>query len=197
MGKTRLVKSSRIFALGTLVLFILLVMVSGAQTRQIERDGSPAHSISADANHELPASSRSHGHPIIIISPMQKGLGIALSLVFLAVVLFSIRKQHLSLDYALPWMLIGIVMGVLAAFFEPLVVPVAEAFGIVIPMLLLLLIGMIFLLLLTFYASMRLSIHEQRIKNLMQEAGISKLELTQLRQDLSLKKTNGEQRSTP
>lgn len=196
MRRTKLVKAMRISVLGALVLFMLLaIMVDGAQSQENMPDGVRPPALSTGSNHEVQASSLSPNHAHIAISPMQKGLGIALSIIFLAVVFFSIRKQHLSLDYAFPWMAIGIVMGVLAVFFEPLIMPIADAFGIAIPMLLLLLIGMIFLLLLTFYTSMRLSLHEQRIKNLMQEAGISKLELGQLRDGLSVRKTRepGEQ----
>lgn len=187
MRRTRLVRVARIATLGALVLFMLLTMVNGAHSRENMADNVSNPSISSGSNQQILTSSHSHAN--IVISQMQKGLGIALSIIFIAVVLISIRKQHLSLDYALPWLVIGAIMGILAAFFEPLVVPFAAAFGIAIPMLLLLLIGMIFLLLLTFYASIRLSIHEQRIKNLMQEAGISKLELEQFRHELSAWKT--------
>ena len=182
-----MVRVARIATLGALVLFMLLTMVNGAHSRENMADNVSNPSISSGSNQQILTSSHSHAN--IVISQMQKGLGIALSIIFIAVVLISIRKQHLSLDYALPWLVIGAIMGILAAFFEPLVVPFAAAFGIAIPMLLLLLIGMIFLLLLTFYASIRLSIHEQRIKNLMQEAGISKLELEQFRHELSAWKT--------
>jgi hypothetical protein len=167
----------RIIAAAIIVIFFLMATVAGnAQITEHALSVVHASTISAVGNEVLtpqPAALPS----VIVVSPLQKGLGVFLSMLFLAIVLIFIRRQHLSLDYGLPWILAAIAMGFLAVFFELFVGPVAGALGITIPILLLFLIGIVFLLVLNFYVNVRLSALEKQIKNLAQEVGINKLEL--------------------
>lgn len=106
-------------------------------------------------------------------SGLHKSFGLLLSILFISLVILLIGKQRLSLDYAWPWFIVGVVMGGLSLGFNHLVVPVADALGIVTPVFLPLLLAITFLLLIVFYLSIRLSRHDILIKNLMQEAGIA------------------------
>lgn len=108
-------------------------------------------------------------------SGLHKSFGLLLSILFVTFVILLIGKQRLSLDYAWPWFIVGVVMGGLSLGFNYLVVPVADALGIMTPVFLPLLLAIIFLLLIVFYLSMRLSKHDILIKNLMQEVGIANI----------------------
>jgi hypothetical protein len=166
----------RIMAVGIIAMLFQMVAVAGdAQINEHVPSVVHASTVSSEADKVWTPESAPL-RSVIVISPLQKGLGVALSIIFLVIVIIFIRRQHLSLDYGLPWILAAIAMGFLAVFFEFFVSPIAGALGITIPILLVFLIVIVFLLFLNFYMNVRLSALENQIKNLVQEVGIEKLE---------------------
>ena len=89
------------------------------------------------------------------------------ALVFFAILLKSIKKSSLSTDLASVWILFGIGI-ILIAIFPEIVYFITKILGIIAPINAVFLILISTLILIIFYLFLKISIMEDKIKNLVQ-----------------------------
>jgi hypothetical protein len=106
----------------------------------------------------------------------------AVSIVFVLIVLHLIRKKHLREQYSLWWLLFGLAMIVLSVGTSWLEWS-ARLFGVQYAPALLFLVGIIFCLILILHLTVVVSKLTERVVRLTQEAGLLRHELERLKRE--------------
>ena len=96
---------------------------------------------------------------------------IIFSILFFAFVIFYIRKSKMTLDSAALWVLwsLGVVF---IAFFPEIITRISHILGIAAPINTVFLIMTFLLYVLVFFAYIKLSLVEEKLKNLIQKLGL-------------------------
>lgn len=94
-----------------------------------------------------------------------------LSMLFLSITLFFIKKRVLEFKYSILWIITGIIMVVLSLN-KDLTERCAHLLNISYPPAFLFLTGLIFILLLMFYLTIVVSTMQEKITRLIQELGV-------------------------
>ncbi|NQT22046.1 MAG: DUF2304 domain-containing protein [Candidatus Omnitrophica bacterium] len=102
-----------------------------------------------------------------------KTISLLVGIVLLVVSLFNVRRRKLSEDLALFWIILSLLMVLFAVRFD-LIEKVSSLLGIINPNNLVFFLGLVFLVFITFYFSIKISGLEKRVIILAQENALLK-----------------------
>ena len=114
---------------------------------------------------------------------------ITASLLFLCYIITMLRNKKIELKYSLAWLLAGVSL-LITAVFPRLLRLLSDLLNIIEPVNTLFLFIIFFMLLIIFTLTIAISRNANRVKTLTQETGILKMELEQLRKQVSETETN-------
>lgn len=101
----------------------------------------------------------------------QKIFAVSVAVVFFLIVIDLARRRKLRVEYSILWVVVSVIILTLSLWYD-LLVAITRITGAVLPTTTLFLCGMMFLLFLNLYFSVRLSQVSEQLKNVTQEMAL-------------------------
>lgn len=112
----------------------------------------------------------------------QKIFAISVSVILFLVIIELVRRRRLREEYSVLWLLTGVVMIVMTLWYD-LLLMTTRLIGAVLPTSTLFLLGVLFLMVISLYYSVKISELHDQVKDTAQEVAILQAQIQKLTQD--------------